>query len=256
MKRTLEILNELERTGVLSRYAIGGAMGATFYVEPLLTFDLDVFVVLPHTAGGLVTLAPLYEALRRRGYAEDGDCVNIEGVPVQFLPAYNALLEEALREARETVNSPPTTTTATRFKGRAFTGARYMRWRNSRRCLALSALPLRMFTAMKDASACSGSSSGAFKSNAGANVLKPATDAPGFLLQPPGDACFLQVVGRHLHFHPVADGKTHPTLAHLAADGGQHEVLVFQFHPEHRARQHGHDATFDFNMFFFHGLIE
>ena len=102
MKRTLEILNELERTGVLSRYAIGGAMGATFYVEPLLTFDLDVFVVLPQAAGGLVTLAPLYEALRRRGHAEEGECVNIEGVPVQFLPAYNALLEEALREARET----------------------------------------------------------------------------------------------------------------------------------------------------------
>jgi len=102
MKRTLEILNELERKGVLSRYAIGGAMGATFYVEPLLTFDLDVFVVLPQAAGGLVTLAPLYEALRRRGYAEEGECVNIEGVPVQFLPAYNALVEEALREARET----------------------------------------------------------------------------------------------------------------------------------------------------------
>jgi hypothetical protein len=27
----------------------------------------------------------------------------IEGVPVQFLPAYNALLEEALAEARETL---------------------------------------------------------------------------------------------------------------------------------------------------------
>jgi len=87
---------------VLGRYAIGGAMGATFYVEPLLTFDLDVFVILPQTSGGLLTLAPLYEALRQRGYAEEGDCVNIEGVPVQFLPAYNALLEEALAEAVET----------------------------------------------------------------------------------------------------------------------------------------------------------
>ena len=101
MERTLQILNELEREGVLGRYAIGGAMGATFYVEPLLTFDLDVFVVLPQTGGGLLTLAPLYEALRQRGYAEEEDCVDIEGVPVQFLPAYNALLEEALAEARE-----------------------------------------------------------------------------------------------------------------------------------------------------------
>jgi hypothetical protein len=102
MKRTLQVLNELERGGVIERYAIGGAMGATFYVEPLLTFDLDVFVILPQSAGGLLSLAPLYEALRARGYIEEGDCVLIEGVPVQFLPAYNALLDEALREARET----------------------------------------------------------------------------------------------------------------------------------------------------------
>jgi hypothetical protein len=99
--KTLLVLNELERNGTLSRYAIGGAMGATFYVEPLLTFDLDIFVLLPETQGGLLTLTPLYEALCAKGYAEEGECVVIEGVPVQFLPAYNALLEEALREARE-----------------------------------------------------------------------------------------------------------------------------------------------------------
>lgn len=102
METTLQILNDLERAGVVRRYAIGGAMGATFYVEPVLTFDLDVFVVLPQTSGGLLTLAPLYEALRALGYCEEKECVNIEGVPVQFLPAYNALLEEALAEARET----------------------------------------------------------------------------------------------------------------------------------------------------------
>ncbi len=102
MKQTLRVLNELVREEVLSRYAIGGAMGATFYVEPVLTFDLDVFVVLPQTRGGLLTLEPLYEVLRKRGYRVKDECVDIEGVPVQFLPAYNTLLEEALAEARET----------------------------------------------------------------------------------------------------------------------------------------------------------
>ncbi len=102
MKRTLQVLNEMERDGVFTRYAIAGAMAATFYVEPLLTFDLDVFVVLPQTPGGLLTLAPLYDALRARGYSEqENECIRIEGVPVQFLPAYNALLEEALKEAQE-----------------------------------------------------------------------------------------------------------------------------------------------------------
>jgi len=91
VKRTLEILNELEKEGVFSRYAIGGAMAATFYTEPVLTFDLDVFVLLP-----------IYEALRRRGYGEEKDTVLIEGIPVQFLPAYNSLIEEALAQARET----------------------------------------------------------------------------------------------------------------------------------------------------------
>ena len=60
----------MERDGVFTRYAIAGAMAATFYVEPLLTFDLDVFVVLPQAPGGLLTLAPLYDALRARGYSE------------------------------------------------------------------------------------------------------------------------------------------------------------------------------------------
>lgn len=94
MEATLNILNELEREGVISRYAIGGAVGAIFYMEPFLTYDLDVFVLLP--------LSPIYEALKRRGCEEEGECLLVEGMPVQFLPAYNLLLEEALAEARET----------------------------------------------------------------------------------------------------------------------------------------------------------
>lgn len=101
MEKTLQVLNSLETNGVLGRYAIGGAMGATFYVEPFLTFDLDVFVISPQQ-GPLLTLTKLYEALREKGYCEKGGHVNIEGVPVQFLPAYNLLLEEALTEARTT----------------------------------------------------------------------------------------------------------------------------------------------------------
>jgi hypothetical protein len=103
MERTLQVLNELEQTGVLTRYAIGGAMGATFYIEPILTFDLDVFVILPQTGGNLFSLTTLYAALQERGFKEEGECVNIKGVPVQFLPAYNALLEEALAQAQETI---------------------------------------------------------------------------------------------------------------------------------------------------------
>ncbi len=44
-----------------------------------------------------------YEALKQMGYEADEharECVNVAGTPVQFLPAYNVLLQEALSHAR------------------------------------------------------------------------------------------------------------------------------------------------------------
>jgi hypothetical protein len=76
-------------------------MAAMFYTEPILTYDLDVFALLPTSDAGLITLAPLYDELRRRGYPPDGETIVIDEVPVQFLPAYNQLLGEALEQARE-----------------------------------------------------------------------------------------------------------------------------------------------------------
>ena len=77
-------------------------MAATFYTEPVLTLDLDIFVLLSPGVSNLISLEPIYQALRVRGYTEEEACIVIEGVPVQFLPAYNSLIEEALAEARET----------------------------------------------------------------------------------------------------------------------------------------------------------
>ncbi len=96
MEKTFEVLNRLVSDGIIGRYAVGGAMGAMFYTEPVSTFDLDIFVILPRLESGLLTLGPLYEHLRSLHYDADGEFISIEGVPVQFLPAYNALVEEGL----------------------------------------------------------------------------------------------------------------------------------------------------------------
>ena len=64
-----------------------------------LTFDLDVFVVLSGDSGGIVTLEPIYDWLRAHGYSAEKETVQIEGVPAQFIPAYNKLIEEAVAEA-------------------------------------------------------------------------------------------------------------------------------------------------------------
>ena len=102
MKKTLEILNRLVENKVVDNYAIGGAMGAMFYTEAVMTVDLDVFVLFPDNTD-LMPLAPLYACLKEWGYEPDAnehECVNIEGVPVQFLPAFDGLLQDALSNAR------------------------------------------------------------------------------------------------------------------------------------------------------------
>jgi hypothetical protein len=100
VEKTLEIINRMESEGVISRYAIGGAMAAVFYVEPFTTFDLDIFFAAS-VSGGLITLTPIYEYLAAAGYRAKGEAVNIEGWPVQFLPTYNPLVAEAVEQSVE-----------------------------------------------------------------------------------------------------------------------------------------------------------
>jgi hypothetical protein len=102
MKNTLDMLNRMQADGVIGKYAIGGAVGATFYIAPAATLDVDVFVALPTASGGsLVSLTPIYEYLRARGCKAEGEHIVIGDWPVQFLLAGDALEQEALEEAAE-----------------------------------------------------------------------------------------------------------------------------------------------------------
>ena len=109
MKATLELINRMQADGVIGRYAIGGAVGATFYLAPVATVDLDLFVELPGTRGLLVSLSPIYEYLKSRGATELDEYIVIGDWPVQFLPLRNALHEEAVDQAISTnVDGVPT----------------------------------------------------------------------------------------------------------------------------------------------------
>ena len=99
MKLALQTINDLERAGLIERSAIGGAMGATFYLEPISTFDLDIFAVF-RDPPLILTLTPIYDFLKARGHRPEGDAVVIGNWPVQFLPAETPLLREAVEQAR------------------------------------------------------------------------------------------------------------------------------------------------------------
>lgn len=91
----------MQTEGVIKQYALGGATALLFYAEPALTFDIDVFIFFPESKkrSQLIDLSSLYHVLKQRGYEIEKEHVLIEGIPVQFIPAYNSLVEEAVRNA-------------------------------------------------------------------------------------------------------------------------------------------------------------
>ncbi len=99
--KVLGLLDEMKGKGIIEKYAIGGAMACVAYIEPFVTYDLDVFVLLPSQEGHLISITPIYAYLREKGYRIDKEHVIIDDVPVQFIPAYNKLTEEAVNEAVE-----------------------------------------------------------------------------------------------------------------------------------------------------------
>jgi hypothetical protein len=99
MEQALKIINRMKEEGIVRDYAIGGAMALLFYAEAVLTYDLDVFCLLKETRSSLVSLAPIYEWLKAGGYREDKEHMVIEEIPVQFIPVYNSLVEEAVSQA-------------------------------------------------------------------------------------------------------------------------------------------------------------
>jgi hypothetical protein len=97
----LRTLRDLRAEGVIEEYALTGAMALVFWTEPVATYDLDVLIWLHDKTGPVITLAPVYEWLAARGHPVEAEHVIISGVPVQFLPAHNALADEAIEEAAE-----------------------------------------------------------------------------------------------------------------------------------------------------------
>ena len=100
IKEVIAVINQMQADGVIERYAIGGAVGATFYLEPLATLDVDIFVSFRTELGKLIVNPQrIFDYLTARGHSLEGEYVVIAGWPIQFLPPTGPLVEEALSEA-------------------------------------------------------------------------------------------------------------------------------------------------------------
>lgn len=99
MEKTLKVIKELKENELIKDYAIGGGIAALYYVEPLLTYDLDILFI--PVAESLDVLDPIYIYLKKKGYKTHKEHMIIEGVPVQFIPDYNELVKEAIGNSVE-----------------------------------------------------------------------------------------------------------------------------------------------------------
>lgn len=97
----LRAVNSLKDEGLVSEYAIAGAMAIVFWTEPVPTYDLDVLVFLSEQPGPLVSLAAIYRWAEAEGFPVSEEHIIVHGVPTQIVPSPNGLADEAIRSAEE-----------------------------------------------------------------------------------------------------------------------------------------------------------
>jgi hypothetical protein len=98
MNEVAKLLNDMVQAGTVTDYAVFGAVAQMRYTEAVVTLDADVLVAVPEL-DALDALSPIYAFCRERGYQPEGEAIRVGSWPVQFIPAFNDLTQEAIREA-------------------------------------------------------------------------------------------------------------------------------------------------------------
>jgi hypothetical protein len=76
IKETIAAINRMKADGLIDRYAIGGAVGATFYLEPVATLDVHVFIAFrPEAEQLVISPQPIFEYLKARGATMQGEYI-------------------------------------------------------------------------------------------------------------------------------------------------------------------------------------
>jgi hypothetical protein len=68
------------------------------YTEAVVTMDADVLVTVPEP-DKLDVLSPIYEFCAARGYAPEGEAIRVGDWPVQFIPSFDRLTDDAIGAA-------------------------------------------------------------------------------------------------------------------------------------------------------------
>ena len=86
--------------GVVTSYALFGAVAQMRYTEAVTTLDVDILVVLPEP-DRLDALSGIYAYCATRGYGVEGEAIRVGAWPAQFVPVFSPLAQEAVDLAEE-----------------------------------------------------------------------------------------------------------------------------------------------------------
>jgi DNA-binding Lrp family transcriptional regulator len=105
-EKVIKRLNRLKETGVIKDYAIGGAHAVAYYLEPVKTLDLGIFVFAESDQDFYI----FRTYIKKAGFRVRGTHVIIDDTPVHFLPgSLHPFINEAVRRAKRIrVRSIPT----------------------------------------------------------------------------------------------------------------------------------------------------
>ena len=97
LANVLRAANELVSAGFIKDYALGGALAAIYYTEPVTTYDADIiFIATDKTLSA--GIPAIYSHLHSKGWHVEREHLLLKDFPVQFLAA-SGLTEEAVRNA-------------------------------------------------------------------------------------------------------------------------------------------------------------
>ena len=97
MEKTLKELNRLKREGLIRDYAIGGGYAVNYYLEPILTYDLDIYILMDEDE----EYFDLYDYFKKAKYKIENVYIIIGNIPVQFLPSFiHPVIDDAVRKAK------------------------------------------------------------------------------------------------------------------------------------------------------------
>jgi len=98
MRELARLLNDMQAAGVIENYALFGAMAQMRYTEAVATLDADVLVAVA-SPERMDVLAELYEFCARHGFRAEGEAIRVGAWPVQFVPVFSPLTQEAMQQA-------------------------------------------------------------------------------------------------------------------------------------------------------------